>query len=207
MPVMWSISRLCAERRWRDEITVNGIWCWRAGCTKRSLTVSWSLSAERSWSLGHISKFFHLCEQPFRPIGPSGQRSHFSPVTPSLQLQRPLLSHVALTEPGQKESRCPTLVIKQDSLPEQRVCLQERYLLWSLTCGVAAAGCAALSRPLQVEAVLAALAAAALCVSLTVNAVQTPGVPKAVPRPPIAVATQHRCRNKRVNLVYFGLCV
>lgn len=42
----------------------------------------------------------HLFEHPLGPMGPSGQWLHFSPVTPSLQLQRPLLSHVALTEPG-----------------------------------------------------------------------------------------------------------
>lgn len=65
-----------------------------------------------------------------------------------------------------------------------------------LTCGVAEAGCAAQSRPLQVEAVLAALTVAALGVSLTVDAVQALGVPKAVPRSPIAVATHRRCRRR-----------
>lgn len=45
------------------------------------------------------AEVFHLCEHPLGPMGPLGQRLHFFPVTPSLQLQRPLLSHVALVEP------------------------------------------------------------------------------------------------------------
>lgn len=97
-------------------------------------------------------------------------------------------------------SRCPTLVI------EQVLCLKDRQWLWSLTCGVAAAACAAQCRPLQVEAVLAALAVAALGVSLTVDTVQTPRVPQAVPRSPIAVATQRRCRGRQEVKVSFVLC-
>lgn len=68
------------------------------------------------------------------------------------------------------------------------------------TYGVAAAGCAAQCCPLQVEAVFAALAMAALCVSLTVDTVQSPGVPKAVPRSPVAAAALYRCKRSEVNV-------
>lgn len=74
---------------------------------------------------------------------------------------------------------------------------KESYMLWFLTGGAAVAGCAAQSCPLQVEAVLAALAVAALSVSLTVDTVKAPGIPKAVLRPPIAGATQCRCKRRR----------
>lgn len=59
------------------------------------------------------------------------------------------------------------------------------------------AGGAAQSCPLLVEAVLAALAVAPLCVSLTVDTVQAPGVPKAVRGPPIAGATQCCCKRRQ----------
>lgn len=65
-----------------------------------SLTSRWC-----KWDHLKASVFLHLCVQPFGPIcDPSGQRSHLSPVTPSLQLQRPLLSHVLLTDPEGKET-------------------------------------------------------------------------------------------------------
>lgn len=67
------------------------------------------------------------------------------------------------------------------------------FVRLALTCGVAAAGRAALSRPLQVEAILAALAVAAFRVSLTVDAVQTQRVVQAVLRSPIALTTHYRC--------------
>ncbi len=76
-------------------------------------------------------------------------------------------------------------------------------MLCFLTCGVAVTGCAAQSCPLQVEAVLAALAVAALSVSLTVDTVQAPGVPKAVPRSSIAVATHRRCRRRHILFISF----
>lgn len=62
-------------------------------------------TGELRWDSKRQSVWSHLCKQPLAPIGPSGQRSHFSPVTPSLQLQRPRLSHVALTEPGRRTGR------------------------------------------------------------------------------------------------------
>lgn len=62
-----------------------------------------------------------------------------------------------------------------------------------LTNQITAASHAAQSRPLLVEAILAALAVPALCVSLTVNAVQPKGVPKAVPRLSIAPTTKPGC--------------
>lgn len=77
-------------------------------------------------------------------------------------------------------------------------------MLWFLTCGVAAAACAAQSRPLQVEAVLAAFTVSSLSVSLAVHAVQTPGVPQAVSRPPVAVATRNSCR--RITFINQGCC-
>ncbi len=67
---------------------------------------------------------------------------------------------------------------------EAQVCV-----MWLLTSGIAEAGCAAQSRPLQVEAVFAALAVASLGISGAVDAVQAPGVPQAVTRPAIAAAT------------------
>lgn len=63
-----------------------------------------------------------------------------------------------------------------------------------LTGGVAVAGGTAQSCPSQVEAVLAALTVAALSVSLAVNTVQAPGVPQAVPGPPIAGAPNCCCK-------------
>lgn len=187
---MQEIVCVSTERNW------SGRW-------SGSWSVSWSalITLMRTWDYFREPVFLHLWEQPLGPIGPSGQRSHLSPVTPAVQLQRPLLSHEALTEPG---GTCPTLVLKLicSSPPEHWECLKERYLLWFLTCGVAAAGFAAQSRPLQVEAVLAALAVAALSVSLTVDTVQAPGVPKTVPWPPIAVATHGRCsRRQWINFI------
>lgn len=70
------------------------------------------------------------------------------------------------------------------------------FVRLALTCRVAAAGRAALSRPLQVEAILAALAVAAFRVSLTVDAVQTQRVVQAVLRSPIALTTHYRCMRK-----------
>lgn len=56
-----------------------------------------------------MRKHLYLWGQPTAPIGPLGQRSHLSPVTPSLQLQRPVLSHDLLTEPEEKQARAEQL--------------------------------------------------------------------------------------------------
>lgn len=90
-----------------------------------------------------------------------------------------------------------------DRLPNT---VRVRDTSWFLTGGVAATRRAAQPRPLQVEAVLAALTAAALGVPLTVNAVEAPRVPQAVSRSPIALATHRGCRRQH-NIFVFCLIV
>lgn len=77
------------------------------------------------------------------------------------------------------------------------VCL---YKDKQLTNHIAVASCAAQFRPLLVEAILAALTVPALCVSLTVNAVQPNGIPQAVPRPSIAPTTEPGCKERKRDL-------
>ncbi len=94
--------------------------------------------------------------------------------------------------------RCRTLAMKLNSCAFKWASVLRKRMLWLLTTGIAVAGCAAQSRPLQVEAVLAALTVAALKVSRTVDTVQAPGVPEAVSRSSIAFATQSSCMKKRL---------
>lgn len=134
----------------------------------------------------------HLCGQPLGPMGPSGQRSHLSPEAPSLQLQRPLLSHAVPTEPAEKPTGSCVTFSQQDA-----VTMTDGR---NLTCGVTEAGRAAQPSPLQVEPVLAALAVASFCVSLTVDTSEAPGVRQAEPSPPVTFAAPADCRRSKKQL-------